>query len=111
VTISSRTPEGEPGKCPICGHAEKIDPSTMPRRDAPCPSCGHLLSFEVPVLDINEVFSYWEERRLEWEAKHLPPDEPHVPEPAGPTIALALQAIDDPAEVRQAEDLFWQQSE
>jgi len=41
---SSRTPEGLPNRCPICGKEIAIDPS-MPAGDAPCPHCGHLLWF------------------------------------------------------------------
>ena len=44
VIPSSRTPEGEPNECPICGHAVQIAPSRPPG-DAPCPHCGHLLWF------------------------------------------------------------------
>jgi eukaryotic-like serine/threonine-protein kinase len=43
---SSRTPEGEPNHCPICGKALKVEPSRPPG-DAPCPYCGHLLWFAV----------------------------------------------------------------
>jgi anti-sigma B factor antagonist len=42
--ISSRTPEGTPNRCPVCGHPLKIEPSD-PAGDAPCPRCGHLLWF------------------------------------------------------------------
>ncbi len=42
AVISSRTPEGEPARCPICGAMESIEP-TRPPGDAPCPACGHLL--------------------------------------------------------------------
>jgi DNA-directed RNA polymerase subunit RPC12/RpoP len=45
MTISSRTPEGDPNKCPICGHRVRLEPS-IDTRDAPCPSCGHLLWFD-----------------------------------------------------------------
>jgi hypothetical protein len=41
---SSRTPEGEPNLCPICGNAVRIEPSSD-SRDAPCPHCGSLLWF------------------------------------------------------------------
>ena len=41
---SSRTPEGEPNRCPICGHEVRIEPSSG-FRDAPCPHCGYLLRF------------------------------------------------------------------
>jgi HptB-dependent secretion and biofilm anti anti-sigma factor len=44
MVISSRTPEGSPGQCPICGAFITVEPSD-PAGDAPCPSCGHLLWF------------------------------------------------------------------
>jgi acyl carrier protein len=44
VTISSRTPEGSPNDCPVCGAFVHIEPSRPPG-DAPCPSCGTLLWF------------------------------------------------------------------
>ncbi len=43
-TISSRTPEGEPNKCPVCGNEVVVEPSLW-FGDAPCPNCGHLLWF------------------------------------------------------------------
>lgn len=42
---SSRTPEGTPNRCPICGKSVRIEPSSFPTHDAPCPHCGHLLWF------------------------------------------------------------------
>lgn len=44
MTISSRTPEGEPSHCPVCGADVCIEPSLL-FGDAPCPNCGHLLWF------------------------------------------------------------------
>lgn len=44
MSISSRTPEGSPGSCPVCGASVVIDPS-LPHGDAPCPACGTLLWF------------------------------------------------------------------
>jgi hypothetical protein len=44
MTISSRTPEGEPNRCPVCRHQLTIEPSRPPG-DAPCPRCGVLLWF------------------------------------------------------------------
>jgi hypothetical protein len=41
---SSRTPEGSPNRCPICGHKCRMEPSEV-FHDAPCPSCGYLLRF------------------------------------------------------------------
>jgi acyl carrier protein len=42
MTIASRTPEGLPNRCPICGATSFVEPS-IPPGDAPCPRCGHLL--------------------------------------------------------------------
>lgn len=39
---SSRTPEGIPSDCPLCGACTNIEFSD-PAGDAPCPNCGHLL--------------------------------------------------------------------
>ncbi len=44
MVISSRTPEGEPAECPICGVCVRMEPS-ITFSDAPCPSCGSLLWF------------------------------------------------------------------
>ena len=44
MTISSRTPEGFPHRCPVCGKACVVEPSS-PGGDSCCPSCGHLLSW------------------------------------------------------------------
>lgn len=44
MTISSRTPEGTPNRCPVCGQAVCLEPS-QPFGNAPCPSCGSLLWF------------------------------------------------------------------
>src|SRR6266851_6213357 len=41
MTISTRTPEGWPAKCPICGHVVRVDPS-QPAGDAACPRWGSL---------------------------------------------------------------------
>ena len=42
MTVSSRTPEGMPSECPLCGAKTNIEFSD-PAQDAPCPNCGHLL--------------------------------------------------------------------
>jgi len=44
-TISSRNPEGEPVKCPICGQVFSAIPS-QPLQDTTCPSCGSLIVIE-----------------------------------------------------------------
>jgi acyl carrier protein len=43
-TIASRTPEGQPNRCPLCGASIVLEPSS-PSGDAPCPRCGTLLWF------------------------------------------------------------------
>lgn len=42
MTVSSRTPEGLPNRCTVCGAAVWIEPSAG-TGDAPCPRCGQLL--------------------------------------------------------------------
>ena len=44
MVISSRTPEGDQNRCPVCGQECRVEPSE-PLRDGPCPHCGHLLWF------------------------------------------------------------------
>ena len=51
---SSRTPEGSPNHCPICGTSLQLEPS-QPAGDAPCPACGHLLWFLTPDLSPSEL--------------------------------------------------------
>ena len=50
-TISSRTPEGVPNHCPLCGADVCVEPS-QPPGDAPCPRCGHLLWFICNTLGV-----------------------------------------------------------
>ena len=40
--ISSRTPDGIPGKCPVCQQEVVLQPSE-PLADCPCPCCGTLI--------------------------------------------------------------------
>lgn len=47
MSISSRTPEGDPNRCPVCGQVVRLEPS-WPPGDAPCPACGSLLWFPGP---------------------------------------------------------------
>ena len=48
MQISSRTPDGIPNSCPVCGGNVRANPSPI-TQDAPCPICGHLLWFYQPV--------------------------------------------------------------
>lgn len=79
---SSRTPEGEPNRCHVCGSVVVIAPSTFPAPDAPCPVCGSLLWFAA-----SSESSRPAEPRFT-----LPPQSPCLPtEPAKPPPALANQ--------------------
>jgi len=51
---STRTPEGEPNRCPVCGKRLQIEPSRPPG-DAPCPHCGHLLWFDPSVWEDDDL--------------------------------------------------------
>jgi acyl carrier protein len=42
MIISSRTPEGLPHRCPVCGKIAALEPA-YPAGDSVCPSCGHWL--------------------------------------------------------------------
>lgn len=42
MNVSSRTPEGFPSRCSLCGTRVNIEFSD-PAGDAPCPNCGFLL--------------------------------------------------------------------
>lgn len=61
MDVSSRTPEGSPNTCPVCGKQVVIEP-TRPPGDAPCPHCGTLLWF---FPDAEECYFY--------EAKEIAP--------------------------------------
>jgi anti-anti-sigma factor len=52
LVTSSRTPEGSPNLCPVCGSLVEIEPSD-PAGGATCPRCGHLRVFTSE--DLGEV--------------------------------------------------------
>ena len=54
MVISSRTPEGQPNHCPMCGSYLTIEPSN-PAGEAPCPQCGNLLWFAAEDLGAVQV--------------------------------------------------------
>jgi hypothetical protein len=56
MEISSRTPEGWPNRCPICGQSIDITPSPG-TLDAPCPNCGYLLWFADPGLSTSQFLT------------------------------------------------------
>lgn len=51
MSIASRTPEGEPNRCEICGHELRIEP-TPETHDGVCPHCGSLLWFWFSEIDV-----------------------------------------------------------
>jgi hypothetical protein len=42
MSISSRTPEGSPGRCPVCNQLFRLEPSLL-TGDVVCPRCGALV--------------------------------------------------------------------
>jgi anti-anti-sigma factor len=54
MVISSRTPDGQPDRCHVCGSEIKIE-SSDPAGDVPCPRCGHLVWFTWEDLGETEV--------------------------------------------------------
>ena len=54
MTISSRTPEGQPATCPLCGASVVVEPSVL-FGDATCPNCGQLLWF-LQIADQTRLF-------------------------------------------------------
>jgi acyl carrier protein len=55
LTISSRTPEGEPQRCSVCGVVAAMEISS-PLGDACCPACGSLFVWFRDRLDAAELF-------------------------------------------------------
>jgi hypothetical protein len=93
---ASRTPEGEPNRCPVCGKQVRIEPSRPPG-DAPCPHCGHLLWFSDPQSDARLVNHTKQQIRLlvqeitQLSKQNLAP-EPYFEEFL-PRVVAALAAI------------------
>src|SRR5262245_21395888 len=61
LTVSSRTPEGDPYHCSVCGEIVVTDASD-PLGDACCPQCGSLLlgigdGLKVPTLRFDDQLS------------------------------------------------------
>jgi acyl carrier protein len=54
MTISSRTPEGQPTSCPLCLANVIVEPSVF-IGDATCPRCGQLLWF-IQTADTARLF-------------------------------------------------------
>jgi len=54
MNLSSRTTEGLPNECPVCGKKVWIEPS-VPPGDAVCPHCGNLLWFADVVRPLTDI--------------------------------------------------------
>ena len=65
MTISSRTPEGFPSRCSVCGAEVNLEFSDPPG-DAPCPNCNHLLWL---CCDLLSTF-----KRQYHQSKGIPPE-------------------------------------
>lgn len=82
MTISTRTPEGDWHRCPICGQQAATEPS-YPNGDSVCPSCGQLLWWfhdqlqlpeKVRILDHHPSSLEWVQLVMELEERfHIPP--------------------------------------
>ena len=60
MAVSSRTPEGDSGNCPICDAEFVIEPSST-LGDATCPNCGRLIWF-IRMDDAVHTFNNIEDR-------------------------------------------------
>ena len=79
MTISSRTPEGIPHRCPLCQQEVVIEPSPQ-TSDAPCPHCGCLLWFSQNDCDVGNSVSV--PYRLQTDVSHsaIMPDDFEIPD-------------------------------
>ena len=50
MNVASRTPDGQPSRCPLCGASITIEFSEPPG-DAACPKCGSLVWKSMELLD------------------------------------------------------------
>jgi acyl carrier protein len=96
-TISSRTPEGSPGRCPVCGREVRLEVSE-PLGDAPCPHCGTLLRFvnlagELRLLDQAGDKALRTKLRT-WIAERLGVAEDKIGDEFGALQQLGLDSLD-----------------
>jgi hypothetical protein len=56
MAISSRTPEGAPHRCPICGEVANLEPS-YPGGDSVCPACANILRLMVEHFEFMKLFN------------------------------------------------------
>lgn len=95
--VSSRTPEGWPGRCPVCEKPVHLEPSE-PFGDAPCPHCGSLLRFihvggELRLLD-EETAERLRGRLRAWIAEQLGVPEAKIGDEWQALKDLGLDSLD-----------------
>ena len=99
MTISSRTPEGWPNRCSVCGHDFRLEPSP-PAWDVPCPRCGALLWSQLQLAKALDQLSGDERTALELRYLHeprcsLPEIAQHLNRPTAKAVAgLLARALD-----------------
>lgn len=109
MRISSRTPEGSPNHCPVCGSDVRIEPSA-PFGDAPCPNCGTLLWF-VALPEETRLFEHVtsraiQERVIEIVAERLGVPKEPVAESANIFEEVGADSLDVAELVMELEEEF-----
>jgi hypothetical protein len=109
MNIASRTPEGEPNRCPICGRAVRLEHSRI-FGDACCPHCGTLLWYfrlqAEAVLFDDASASEARERVIAFLAQHLGVARAQIAANPPRLSDLAADSIDVVELVMELESLF-----
>jgi hypothetical protein len=87
MVISTRTPEGSPCRCPVCGKKVVVEFS-IPPGDATCPVCGCLLWFSEDMLALTANDPYF----IHKGEQLLRPQKLSIPKLATPTPAPVAPA-------------------
>jgi acyl carrier protein len=109
MTISSRTPEGEPTSCPLCLANVIVEPSVF-IGDATCPQCGQLLWF-IQTTDATRLFDAQEspdtkDRIVEIIANQLGVDRANIANNSVLLSHLAADSLDVVEFVMELEEEF-----
>ena len=109
MMISSRTPEGQPIPCPLCGANVVIEPSILVG-DAPCPRCGQLLWFiqspeTTRVFDARES-SITRDRVIDIVANQLGVDRDKIPNHPNLLNELGADSLDTVELIMEPEEEF-----
>ena len=109
MTISSRTPEGQPTSCPLCLAYVIVKPSVF-FGDATCPNCGQLLWF-IQTSDTAHIFDAQQspelrERILEIVASQLGVDRDKIANNPALFDAIGVDSLDVVELVMELEEEF-----